>query len=168
MLPHTSGDAILVEWWKLVLQVSLFFYQNLLELTFLTTWASFRIACLIYQAIMDSKMSVYTSMTLIFKCIPGIFLSFPSLWLDIDSQSAMYNCIPGIYRNLKLYWWMHSSILCRLCDRAATSFLGIATNPLCSSIILTLQANQQWRNFSNVCSIPSESVHWSNFCWQLQ
>ena len=55
-------------------------------------------------------MSVHTSEVLIFKSIPGISSSSPSLWLFLDSQSATNNCGPGLYMILMLCWLMCSSI----------------------------------------------------------
>ena len=90
--------------------------------------------------------------------IPSIYLSLFVLWLCLDSKFTMSNCGLGYYITHMLYWQIYSNILCSLCDKIITSFWNIATSSLWSFIMLTLQAKQQWWNFSRSCSMHKASL----------
>ena len=99
--------------------------------------SSSSITILISSALMQSGMAIHNSIALMIMPIPDIS-SYPFvLQLCLHSQSAMNSCGPGLYSILMLYWWIHMSILCSLCDRLATS-LEISTSRLRSVITLSL------------------------------
>ena len=96
---------------------------------------------LISIAVMQSGMSVHDSMAFMIMFITSIS-SISVLWLRLYSQSARNNYDLGLYSILMLHSWMHSNILCSLCDKLTSSFLNIATSGLFSVITLTSWAKQ--------------------------
>ena len=66
-------------------------------------WSSSMVACLIFSAVMHSRMSVHVHMVSMLRVIPGISSFQFSLWLHLNSQLAINNWIPSLYRILVLY-----------------------------------------------------------------
>ena len=66
----------------------------------------------------------------------------PSVWLCLDSQSAMKISGPGLYMIWILYWWIFNSMHYMHCDNVATSFLNIDTSGLWSVIMSTSLSKQ--------------------------
>ena len=89
-----------------------------------------------------SGISVMVCITSTCTSMPFIGLSFPSVWLCLNSQSAMKISGPGLYMIRTLYWWIFSRMHCMHCDKVATSFLNIYTSSSQSVISSTLVLKQ--------------------------
>ena len=120
-------------------------------------WLSCVDACCITATDMHSRMSVALCIASTQMSKSFIGLSLPSMWLYLDSQSAINISGPGLYMIWTLYWWTFYNIYWIHCDNVATSFLNIAMSGLWSVMTSTSLPKQSWWNFSNPCSIPSTS-----------
>ena len=85
-------------------------------------WLSSDDACCISAIDTHSGISVTVCIASTCTSMPFIGLSFPSVWLCLDSQSAMKISGPGLYMIWTLYWWIFNSIHYIHCDNVATSF----------------------------------------------
>ena len=77
---------------------------------------------IISSAVMQSGMCIHDSVIFMVMFISGISSSLFVLWLYSESQFNMKSCSLDLYSILMLYWYMHSNILCILCDKIATTF----------------------------------------------
>ena len=104
--------------------------------------SSYAVTCYIYAIDMYSGIFVDVCIASTLTSMPHISSYLFSVWLCLDSQSAMKNSGPGLYIILTLYWCIHRRMHWICCDRVATSFLNIATRSLWLVIILTSLAKQ--------------------------
>ena len=118
-------------------------------------WLSSDDACCISATDTHSGISVADCLMSTCISMPLIGLSFPSVWLCLDSQSAIKISGPGLYMIWTLYWWIFNSMHCMCYDNVATSFLNIDASGLWSAIMSTSLPKQLWWNFSNPCKMPS-------------
>ena len=79
---------------------------------------------------MHFGISIAVCMASTHMSMPFIGLSFPSVWLCLDSQSAIKISGPGLYMIWTLYWWIFNSMHCMHYDNVAAYFLNIDTNGL--------------------------------------
>ena len=79
---------------------------------------------------MHSGISIEVCMASTWMSLPLIGLSFPSVWLYLNSQSQIKISGQGLYIIWILYWWIFNSMHYMHCDNVATSFLNIDTNGL--------------------------------------
>ena len=85
-------------------------------------WLSSDDACCISAIHTHSGISVTVCIASTFISMPLIGLSFPSVWLCLNSQSAMKISGPGLYMIWTLYWCIFNGMCCMCCDNVATSF----------------------------------------------
>ena len=78
--------------------------------------------CCISAIDTHSGMSVMVCIQFTHTSMPFIGLSFPSVLLCLDSQSAIKISGPGLYMIWTLCWWIFNSMCCMHCDNVATSF----------------------------------------------
>ena len=91
-------------------------------------WSSYEVTCYNCCIIIQSGMFVVACMASTFNYIPGISSSLLSLWLCLESQSAMNRSGPDFYMILTLYQCILERRIHCLWDSIATSFLKIVSS----------------------------------------
>ena len=95
--------------------------------------SSWLVTCCICVIDLHSGMFIDVSTLTSMPCISS---SLFSIWLCLDSQSAIKSSGPGLHIILTQYWCIYRRMCWIHCDRVAMSFLNIATRDLWSVIIL--------------------------------
>ena len=100
------------------------------------------VTCWIQYMDMHSGTSVTTCTSSTLMSKPLMTSSLSSLWLCLDSQSAIKISGPGFYTILIMYWWILRMMHWVLWDRVASSFLNMVTRGLWSIITVMSLAKQ--------------------------
>ena len=85
---------------------------------------------LMYYVDMHFRMFVAVCIVSTFISMPVISVPLFSVWLGLESQSAMKISGPGLYNILTQNWHILRRICCILCDSVAVPFLNITTSGL--------------------------------------